>query len=215
VSRRTALLAFADGDLRAALRGVTTAPQADAEALVRRVHPDHEVVATGSRDLWESVYPPDEVTFAISLPGADLLCDGRLAFDRPSELPKRLVELAAGRRIIMHAMHSVVDWFAFAIWEKGEIVRSLSLSPDSGIIENIGAPLSFERSYWAGEFPVEPVSGWPDQKAYPLPFHPLDLGEEALRALFGFVLEGRMSPDDIDAEAVQVHGFRVVDPAGA
>jgi hypothetical protein len=214
VSRKTALLAFADGDLRAALRGVTTAPQADAEALVRRVHPGHTVTAVAGRDLWEAVYPPDEVTFAISLPGVDLLCDGRLVLDRPSGLPERLVEMAAGRRIVMHAMHSVVDWFAFAIWENGKLVRSLSLSPDSGIIENIGAPLSFERSYWAGEFPVEPVSGWPDQTAYPLPFHPLDLGEEALRALFGFVLEGRMNAEDVDAEAIQVHGFRVAGPKG-
>jgi hypothetical protein len=47
-----------------------------------------------------------------------------------------------------------------------------------------------------------------------LPFHPLELGEEALRGLFGFVVEGRPDPDDIDAETVSLRGFRVTDPTG-
>ncbi|MGA4541716.1 DUF6928 family protein [Uniformispora flossi] len=48
----------------------------------------------------------------------------------------------------------------------------------------------------------------------PLPFHPLDLGEEALRALFGFVVEGRRMPGDIDADHVPVHRIRLTDPDG-
>ncbi|WP_405605221.1 DUF6928 family protein [Streptomyces sp. NBC_01410] len=39
-----------------------------------------------------------------------------------------------------------------------------------------------------------------DEEPYPLPFHPLDLGEEALRALCGFIQEGRPEPDDVDAD---------------
>jgi hypothetical protein len=53
-------------------------------------------------------------------------------------------------------MHSVVDWLAFAVWEDGVLVRSLSLSPDGGGLENIGEPYDFEVPYWAGEYPVEP-----------------------------------------------------------
>jgi hypothetical protein len=34
-----------------------------------------------------------------------------------------------------------------------------------------------------------------------------------LRALFGFVIEGYPHPDDVDAEAVHLHGFRVTDPS--
>jgi hypothetical protein len=111
-------------------------------------------------------------------------------------------------------MHSVVDWLGFAVWEDGRLVRSLSLSPDGGIQENIGEPYDFELPYWAGKHPIDPAPGWPIQEPYPLPFHPLDLGEEALRALFGFVVEGYPHPGDIDAEAVHLHGFRVTDPSG-
>jgi hypothetical protein len=47
--------------------------------------------------------------------------------------------------------------------------------------------------------------------AYALPFHPLDLGEAALRDLLGFVIEGRVLDSDIDAEAVYLAGFEVPD----
>ncbi|MDT0546544.1 hypothetical protein AB0H07_41450 [Streptomyces sp. NPDC021354] len=47
--------------------------------------------------------------------------------DSPSRLPEHLVAASAGRRLILHAMHSVVDWFAFAVWDDGRLIRSLSL----------------------------------------------------------------------------------------
>jgi hypothetical protein len=51
-------------------------------------------------------------------------------------------------------MHSVVDWFAFAVWQDGRLKRSLSLSPDSGVLEDIGAKLPFEEPYWSGKHPA-------------------------------------------------------------
>ncbi|NJP33588.1 DUF6928 family protein [Micromonospora thermarum] len=211
---KTALLAFADGDIRPALLGATRSERAETEALVSRVHPGYLVEPADSSTLFEVVYPPDDLTYATTLAGAELYCDRRLALDRPSELPEHLRRVGAGRRIVMHGMHSVVDALAFAVWEDGELIRSLSLSPNGGIMEDIGEPHEFELPYWAGEHPVEPVPGWPNQHPYPLPFHPLDLGEEALRALFGFVVEGRPEPGDVDADAVHVYGFRVTDPTG-
>jgi hypothetical protein len=56
---------------------------------------------------------------------------------------------------------------------------------------------------------VEPMPGWPDQDPYPLPIHPLELGEEALRAFLGFIIEGYPHPHDVDAEAVHLQGFQV------
>ena len=43
-----------------------------------------------------------------------------------------------------------------------------------------------------------------------MPFNPMDLGEEALRAFFGFVGEGVPRPDDLDAFEIPLHGFAVL-----
>jgi hypothetical protein len=210
---KTALLAFTDGDLRPALLGATASDAAEAEAVVREILPGYDVTLEGDTTL-EVTYPPDDIAHVTVLPGVELLCDRRLVLDRPSELPEHLLRAGAGRRIIMHGMHSVVDWLCFAVWEDGKLVRSLSLSPDGGIEENIGEPFDFERPYWDGLHPVEPDPAWEDQDPYPLPFHPLVLGEEALNALFGFVIEGMPDPDGIDAGSVHMHIFRVGDPSG-
>ncbi|MGI5170020.1 DUF6928 family protein [Spirillospora sp. CA-253888] len=211
---KTALLAFAEGDVRSALSRATRSEQARAEALVQRIHPDHAVAAIQEQALEDCVYPPGDTAYAAAPAGVDLVCDRRLALDRPSELPEHLRELGKGRRIVVHSMHSVVDWLAFAVWEDGVLVRSLSLSPDSGIMEDIGEPYEFELPYWAGEHPVVPMPEWPDEGPYPLPFHPLDLGEVALRALFGFVVEGYPDADDIDVSGIVMHGFTVTAPSG-
>jgi hypothetical protein len=49
---------------------------------------------------------------------------------------------------------------------------------------------------------------------YPLPFHPLEMSEDALHALFGFVIEGCPETTDIDSHEIAMHGFRVTDPTG-
>ncbi|XVV08600.1 DUF6928 family protein [Actinoplanes sp. CA-131856] len=94
-----------------------------------------------------------------------------------------------------------------------DLVRSLGVDPGNGIVENIGEPYEFELPYWAGERPVERTFPGEDEP-YPLPFHPLELGEDALRAFFGFILEGRPHPEDIEPFDVPLRGFRVADPTG-
>jgi hypothetical protein len=219
VGAKTALLAFVDGDLPAILRkagpllGESGHPGAgEAEAVVRRLSPGYEVTPIRGGTLAQDCYPPDDVAFAAVLPGAVLLCGRRLGAQAPSRLPERLLAEAAGRRILLHSMHSVTDALTFAVWEDGRLIRSLSVSPDTGIVEDVGRPFPFERPYRAGEHPVTSV--FPGRGPYPLPFHPLDLGEEALRALFGFVVEGQRRPDDVDAGAIPLKGFRVADPTG-
>lgn len=49
-------------------------------------------------------------------------------------------------------------------------------------------------------------------KPYPLSFHPLELAEDALRHLFGFVYEGAPEPDDPDPEQVTLAAYRVSRP---
>lgn len=185
---------------------------------MRRLHPGWTLDADGVPglvdNLMEATYPPEDIAYAASLAGVEILCDQRLMIDRPSLLARRFLDAARGRTVVLHAMHSVVDWLAFAVWTDGALVRSLSVSPDGGIQEDIGGPLAFEAPIWAGAHPVERIAGRPNQDPYPLPFHPLEMGEEALRALFGFVLEGKQNPEDVDAFDIPVHGFRLIDPAG-
>jgi hypothetical protein len=88
-------------------------------------------------------------------------------------------------------------------------VRSLSLSLPSGIVEDIGEPLEFERPFWARRQAAS------DRHPAALGFHPLDLGQQAMRFLFGFALEGRPEPDDVDAGQIAMLGYRVTDPTGA
>lgn len=144
--------------------------------------------------------------YAACYPGLSVVCTGDVALDRPSELDERFRAEARGRTLYLHAMHSVVDWFAYAIWTgDGQLRRSLSLSPDSGIIENLGTPLAFEAAYWAGEKALQAEEG---EEPYPLPFHPLDLAEDALRSLFGFNYEGMYLDDDPDLEQAVLAGYR-------
>lgn len=209
---KTGVLAYAEGDVRTALR---QAGRADLDAttdLIGRLRPDWPLEVVDGSSLGDGIYPPEGIAYAAAFPGIGIVCDRRLMVDYPSQLPEHLVEAGRGRTMLLHAMHSVVDWLAFAVWQDGHLIRSLSLSPDSGIVEDIGDHLPFEAAYWAGKRPVEPEPGWDDEEPYALPFHPLELGEDALRALFGFVLEGSPDPDDLDPYGVQLHGYRLADP---
>src|SRR4051794_12478698 len=113
------------GVVRPALLGAARCAVAEADELVRRASPGDDVTPIGEGTLLDWIYPPDDVTYAAVLAGTDLLCDRRLVLDGPSELPEHLRKAGAGRRIIMHGMHSVVDWLCSAVWEDGVLVRSL------------------------------------------------------------------------------------------
>jgi hypothetical protein len=200
---KTALLAYTTEDPVESLRRAGELDPAATRALVAATHPGWTGTASSGSTLFDDCYPERGTVYAGSFPSIDILCDRDVQDYMPSDFPARYLDVAAGRRVILHAMHSATDRFVYAVWENGALVRSLALTPDDGIIENIGAPLPFEAPYWAGERPARGA-------AYPLPFHPLDLGGgPALRALFGFIIEGRSQPTDIDAESVKLAGFQV------
>lgn len=180
---KTGLLVYADGDAPALLEGAGAADHERTVTLMRRLYPGWDIGECAGSTLDDGVYPMNGTAYAGSWPGVEIVCDRRATIDLPSGLPERLVRASSGRRLVLHVMHSVSDWLAFAVWEDGRLVRSLSVSPDAGIMENLGEPLSFERPYWDGERPsgVVPVAGGAGEP-YPLPFHPLDFGEDALRA---------------------------------
>jgi hypothetical protein len=191
---KTWMLVYAEGSPSAALR---VKPALDREATVRlagSLFPDEKLQEVGPGNL-SYTNPPDNEIHIVAVVAAS-----EFGSDYPSKLSPHFLEAGPFSNVYLHAMHSVVDWFAYAHWSNGTLVRALSLSPDSGVLEDIGSRLPFEEPYWAGKHPaIDPDE---DPSDYPFPFHPLDLGEAALRALFGYYLEGPVDPTSLEPESI-------------
>jgi hypothetical protein len=82
------------------------------------------------------------------------------------------------------------------------------LSPDSGILEDIGQRLPFEEPFWSGHNPVPDNDG----DHYPLPFHPLEMGEAALKEFFGYQLEGSVDPTLLEPESIPLVKYQRTRP---
>jgi hypothetical protein len=214
VGAKTEILAFADGDTAEALRRCETSDPVAAASLVRRLAPGWQVEPTEDESLAEATYPPMGIVYVLSVPGLDIVCGLDFMRCNGSALPERVLTEGTDRTIIFHRMHSGTDSVEIALWNEGILVRAIGIDGVSGVVEDVGEPLPFEAPFWAGQHPHEPekfiVGAGPSP--FPTPFHPLDLGNEAVRALFGFIVEGRRSPNDVDPWTVRLHGFRVTNP---
>lgn len=199
------MLVYSNGNPTEILKGN---PVLDRDATIvaakRLFSPDKVVVLTDG-DLSHTSPANDEVVVGC-FPGLIVVAAKEFGIDYPSKLPIKFLEAFPGHSIYLHAMHSSVDWFAYAIWKDGKLQRSLSLSPDGGVLEDIGNRLPFEESYWAGEHPaIDPDD---DDTEYPFVFHPLELGEAALLSLFGYQLEGAMDATHLEPEAIRLMRFQ-------
>lgn len=203
---KTWMLVYAETDAREALARQPKLDRDATLALAKSLFPGETLTPVGDGDLNDTCPPDDEVHIG-RFGDVSVVAAKEFGLDLPSQLDPSFLKAVPGARIDLHAMHSVVDWFAYALWREGRLVRSLSLSPDSGILEDIGSRLPFEEPYWAGEHPaLDPEE---DPESYPFPFHPLDLGEAALRELFGYQLEGFLvAPGLIAAEEVPLMRFK-------
>jgi hypothetical protein len=200
-------LVFSSGDVPETLRKVPSIDADGTRAFVESLHPDATITSTDAQTCIDGLNPPEDVVYAHLSPEVRILCTNEAGIDYPSKLDPRFIEASKPGRLLLHAQHSVVDWFAFAIWENGVLKRALSLSPDSGVLENIGEPLRFEGPFWAGEHAE-------DLEDYPFDFHPLDMAEECLRTQVGFVQEGMPGSDDVDPEQVEMLEFRLARESG-
>lgn len=198
---KTSLLIYADSDAR---RALAAQPQLNREAtrqLATRLFGE-KVEPLGDADL-SCTWPPGGEVHIACFPGVSIVAAKEFAVDYPSKLPQRFIEAGGTGMIFLHAMHGAVDWFAFAQWSNAKLIRSLSLSPDSGILEDIGERLPFERPYWAGEHPVAA-----EDDSYPFAFHPLELAEAALLAILGFQLEGSVDPAQLNPQSVPLVRYK-------
>ncbi|MGW1107631.1 DUF6928 family protein [Streptomyces sp. NPDC002540] len=186
----TALLFISDehtlSPLRAAAAAVTctgsAADPAQAADLVAQWYPGERLEPIQGQPLGSVLCPRIGAVYEGRFDGINVICDRQLMVARPSSLTGWVRSAAGDRRVVLHVMRSVV--------------------------EGIGDPLPFEASYWRGSHPVTP--DFDGAERYPLPFHPLSLGERALHTLAGFIPVGRVDSGDIDAEDVPMRGFRRV-----
>jgi hypothetical protein len=128
---KTWMLVLADAHAREAFAGI---PQLDREATQKLAHalfPDEKLEPVGDGDL-SYTCPLDNELHVGCFPGVSVVAAKEFGIDYPSKLPRRFIAAGGGGTVILHAMHSVVDWFAYAIWTNGRLRRSLSVSPDSG-----------------------------------------------------------------------------------
>lgn len=204
---KTWMLVLADSDARNALAAGSSLDRDATQALAERLFPNEKLETIGNGDLSYTCPPDDEVHIAC-FPGVSVIAAKEFGIDYPSRLPSRFIAAGGHGTITLHAMHSVVDWFAYATWTDGTLVRSLSLSPDSGIMEDIGQRQPFEEAYWSGAHPA--TDDEDEENSYPFPFHPLDLGEAALKNLFGYQLEGYLDESLVEPESIPLIRYKRV-----
>jgi hypothetical protein len=186
---KTWMLVYANANVAEVLKA---GPSLDREAtlkLARSLFPKDKLEPIGDGDL-SYTCPPDDELHIGCFPGVSVVAAREFGIDYPSRLAQRFIAGGQSRTVYLHAMHSVVDWFAYALWTNGKLVRSLSLSPDSGILEDIGQRVPFEEPFWSGQHPLTGDGG----DDYPFAFHPLELGDAALKEFFGYHLEGPIDP---------------------
>jgi hypothetical protein len=201
---KTSMLAIAEGDPVAILK---SNPQLDRDAClatVRQLFPGTRFDPLPDGDLSDT-YPRNGELYVSCFPGLIILAHDSLVTEA-SVLDRRFLDFAAGRTMIQHVMISTVDAFAYAIWEQGELRRSLAIDADSGTTEDIGPRRPFEEPFWTGEHQDEEDPPSPDY-AGGAPFHPLELAEAALLDLFGYQLEGYLGSDQVEPESIPVMRF--------
>jgi hypothetical protein len=203
VGAKTWMLVYADVDACEALKAKPALDREATLALANNLFPNETLTPADDGSL-EYTCPPDNELHAGAFAGVSILAAKEFGIDYPSKLHRRFLTAGSYRKIYLHAMHSAVEWFAFGQWEDGELLRSLSLSPDSGILEDTGQRPPFEEPYWSGRHPAVKDEG----DEYPYPFHPLELGEAALKEFFGYQLEGYIDPALLKPESIPLIRYK-------
>ncbi len=195
-------IVYSDGDAKDHLKSLPTPDEAASKSLAEKLF-GREMTPQGNT-TFEISDPRGKIVLAGVYPGVTLVAAEEIGIDNLSQTAPRFLEHGRDRRVTVHAQHSVVDWTAFAWWEKGELKRALSVAPDSGgVIEDIGARLPFEDGFWS-----------PDEQIYPpeadFPYgHPLELGEHALAHFIGTQYEGYAEGWLWDTSDLQICSFRM------
>ena len=140
---KTWMMVYSQARASDALRGEPSLDRDASKKLARDLFPNDKLVEREDSSLAWTCPPDDEIRVGC-FSGVSIVAAKEFGIDYPSKINPRFLGADRGASITLHAMHSVVDWFAFAHWNGGSLVRSLSLSPESGVLEDIGEKLAFE-----------------------------------------------------------------------
>lgn len=204
---KTSMLVFSDGNARELLAKNPTLNEAASTGLVQKLFPNYRLLRIKDGTLGVT-YPPSDEIYVGSFGVIAVVAAEDFAPDYPSRLEEEFLAPGKDQTVYLHAMHSAVDWFAFAVWKNGMLQRSLSLSPRSGLLEDLGERLPFEVPFWAGEHPAIAPEDEDPNKPYPFKFHPLELGGAALREFFGYQLEGFVDKSLLEPESIPLMRFK-------
>lgn len=185
VGFNVAVLAYSDELTRLDLRNPID-DCARADAMVEALFPRTPYVENGHVNLMYGGFPERGLLNVASFEGGDLVATRDAHLYNPSKLHHRYLKAARGRTVLLLTQRSFNDMFAFARWENGQLIRSISVNPVGGVWEDIGPPEKFEVPFWRGDHAVE--------GAYPLPFHPLEFSGVFLRSVLGLLYEGPPNP---------------------
>jgi len=200
------MLVYSNGEVTDNFKASVTLNKKATDSLLEKLYPEEKLELIGDGDL-SFTSPPDDIIYAGCFGDVSILAAKEFAGDFPSKVDPRFIDSSLGENIYVHAMHSAVDWLAFAAWRNEKLIRALSLSPDSGILEDIGERLDFEIDFWDGKHPAIDPEDEEDEE-YPFAFHPLELGEEALKYFFGYQLEGYADGSLLEPEEIPLLGYR-------
>jgi hypothetical protein len=198
-----ALLAYTGPTLRLDLSMPDTRHD-QPESFMRRLFPRTEYISHGSLTLEEGGFPLRGQVNIGSFEAGILIATRDAYLFNPRKLHRRYLGLASNRAVVLITQQSFYDMFAYARWVDGTLVRSISVNPVGKVWEDVGDPEPFEVPFWRGERRV-------DDDDYPLPFHPLDLGDAALRSVLGLHYEGGPSPGLVSPADVTLHAYRRAD----
>ncbi|MDG3011759.1 hypothetical protein G4X40_16560 [Rhodococcus sp. D2-41] len=198
-------------DPLAVLRARPRPDPAASRALAQRLHPDARIEQLSDGALAPG---PDLDAHCLHVgvfPGLTVVCSPELGTQLPSALPSVWIGPNPAEHIYLVVLQEDSHWGAFAHWQRGRLCRSFSAGA-CDIGENLGLPMVFEGSYWAGEHPQ-----FHDGEASPLqalPFHPTEFADAAHREWFGFDHSaGAGTGAAVDAAQIPLLGFRLR-PAG-
>lgn len=208
------ILGLADGLPRTGIVTGTGGDPAAARAVLTALFPGRIGDPLPPADLLTASYPEYGRVYAGTFGDTTVVCGQDLL--ELTDLIAAVAVAGAGRTAVRLQVNSVADSAALEILgPAGETVREVMLVGEQGVVVDDGEHLDFERSFWAGE--EDPEGAFAIVNGRDMPFDVIDFGQEALRALFGFVVDNDRRPGDLDARRVLLHGFVIAadpdDPA--